>query len=251
MVDYRKFDHIGSDSEDEDVDPVIKREEQRQLQQLRAQLHNPVTAPESASTAAEASNSSLPPAPTVRAIQSSTHKNRFRFEHNGRLVYEWEQTLTEAIIYIPTPSGIIKKNQMEVVISAHHVIVALRGASQRYLDEDTGGPIVVDESTWFLEDNDDYKRGEPSSSMIGEKVLVVNLQKMHKAQTWTCALKGAAAGSQQSAKSELDAVSHDEVRKQMMRERFQEEHPGFDFSDADFNGQVPDAREFMGGVRYG
>lgn len=35
-----------------------------------------------------------------------------------------------------------------------------------------------------------------------------------------------------------------------MLERFQEEHPGFDFSDADFNGKVPEAREFMGGIKY-
>jgi hypothetical protein len=28
------------------------------------------------------------------------------------------------------------------------------------------------------------------------------------------------------------------------------QHPGFDFSGADFNGQVPDARSFMGGVKH-
>ena len=33
-------------------------------------------------------------------------------------------------------------------------------------------------------------------------------------------------------------------------ERFQEEHPGFDFRSAEFNGQVPDPRAFMGGVKY-
>ncbi|CAN0027242.1 unnamed protein product [Heterosigma akashiwo] len=36
----------------------------------------------------------------------------------------------------------------------------------------------------------------------------------------------------------------------MMLERFQEENPGFDFSGAEFNGMVPDPREFMGGVKY-
>jgi hypothetical protein len=29
------------------------------------------------------------------------------------------------------------------------------------------------------------------------------------------------------------------LKKKMMLERFQEEHPGFDFSGADFNGNVP------------
>ena len=30
----------------------------------------------------------------------------------------------------------------------------------------------------------------------------------------------------------------------------QEEHPGFDFRNAEFNGNVPDASKFMGGVSY-
>jgi hypothetical protein len=33
--------------------------------------------------------------------------------------------------------------------------------------------------------------------------------------------------------------------------RFGDEHPGFDFRDAAINGQVPDPRTFMGGVKYG
>ena len=28
------------------------------------------------------------------------------------------------------------------------------------------------------------------------------------------------------------------------------QNPGFDFSGAEFNGEVPDARSFMGGVKY-
>ena len=35
-----------------------------------------------------------------------------------------------------------------------------------------------------------------------------------------------------------------------MLERFQEENPGFDFSNAQFNGQAPNPRDFMGGVNY-
>lgn len=47
----------------------------------------------------------------------------------------------------------------------------------------------------------------------------------------------------------MDDFTKEEVKKSLMRERFQEEHPGFDFSGADFNGTVPEAREFMGGVK--
>jgi hypothetical protein len=35
-----------------------------------------------------------------------------------------------------------------------------------------------------------------------------------------------------------------------MLERFAEENPGFDFSNAEFNGNVPEARNFMGGIKY-
>ena len=41
-----------------------------------------------------------------------------------------------------------------------------------------------------------------------------------------------------------------EVQKNILLERFQEENPGFDFSQAQMNGQVPDATKFMGGVGY-
>ena len=37
----------------------------------------------------------------------------------------------------------------------------------------------------------------------------------------------------------LNPLEEEELKKKMMIERFQEEHPGFDFSGAEFNGQVP------------
>ena len=37
----------------------------------------------------------------------------------------------------------------------------------------------------------------------------------------------------------------EEEKKRLMLERFQAEHPGFDFSGADFSGQVPDPRTFL------
>ena len=58
---------------------------------------------------------------------------------------------------------------------------------------------------------------------------------------WTGALKGHQA---------LDPMMQDEVKKQILLERFSQENPGFDFSEAQMNGRVPDAREFMGGVKY-
>ena len=48
----------------------------------------------------------------------------------------------------------------------------------------------------------------------------------------------------------MDPVTQTEVQKNILLERFQEENPGFDFSQATMNGNVPDPREFMGGVSY-
>ena len=49
-------------------------------------------------------------------------------------------------------------------------------------------------------------------------------------------------------RAQLDPLSVGEEQKAMMLERFQSEHPGFDFSGADFSGAAPDPRTFMGGV---
>ena len=38
------------------------------------------------------------------------------------------------------------------------------------------------------------------------------------------------------------------MQKKLLLERFGEEHAGFDFRDAEINGNVPDARTFMGGM---
>ena len=47
----------------------------------------------------------------------------------------------------------------------------------------------------------------------------------------------------------MNVLEEESLKKKLMLERFQEENPGFDFSGADFNGQVPQARTFMGGPK--
>jgi len=78
--------------------------------------------------------------------------------------------------------------------------------------------------------------------MLSDGEMNINLQKMNKAEAWDSALVGRGG-------AEIDAFTKEEVKKKLMLERFQEEHPGFDFSGAEFNGNVPSAREFMGGVK--
>ena len=77
--------------------------------------------------------------------------------------------------------------------------------------------------------------------MVEDDELHILLAKMKKGETWACALEGHQA---------LDPMMLEETKKSILLERFQEENPGFDFSEARMDGRVPDAREFMGGVQY-
>ena len=80
-------------------------------------------------------------------------------------------------------------------------------------------------STWFLDDG----------------VIEISLHKVKKAETWLSALQG---------HGQMDPFTQGEMKKKIMLERFQEEHPGFDFSGAEFSGDSPDPRKFMGGVKH-
>eukprot|EP01038_Epipyxis_sp_PR26KG_P007736 gene7736-10511_t len=198
MVDYRRFDAIDTDSDDENQFKMVSND-----------------------TIVPTIPSNVPPQPLTKKGK----EGRIKFEYQGRTIYEWEQSLSEVNIYIEAPPTIPRK-MLEIKITHRHLIIGVIGTDP-YIDEDTGGLIKPDESMWTLSDGE----------------INVNLQKMNKAEAWDCALVG--RGGEQ-----IDAFTKEEVKKKLMLERFQEEHPGFDFTGAEFNGQVPDARNFMGGVKH-
>lgn len=68
----------------------------------------------------------------------------------------------------------------------------------------------------------------------------MTLTKARKAETWPSVFVG---------HGELDEAAKADAHRQMLLERFQGEHPGFDFSGAEVTGEVPDPRTFMGGVK--
>merc|ERR1719408_561859 len=150
-------------------------------------------------------------------------RGRQKFEFEGRTVYEWEQGLEEVHIYIQPPEG-VTKHHLDIKIAPRSVKVGIKG-NPPFLDEETFSLVETDCSFWMIEDGE----------------LHLQLQKAHKAETWAAALKG---------HGQLDMFSEQEVNKKLMLERFQEEHPGFDFSGASFSGQAPSARTFMGGVHH-
>ncbi|GAB5361759.1 hypothetical protein AAMO2058_000740200 [Amorphochlora amoebiformis] len=153
------------------------------------------------------------------------YEKRKKVTFQGRTIYEWEQTLEEVDIYINPPPGVTSR-QIVCNIKSDHLEVGIKGAPL-YMDEKLGGLCVKSESYWMIEDG----------------VLHINLQKQKCGDAWM--------GATQHKGHQLNSMEQQEIKQQVLLERFQREHPGFDFSGAKFNGVAPDARKFMGGINTG
>ncbi|KAF5831239.1 CS-domain-containing protein [Dunaliella salina] len=145
---------------------------------------------------------------------------RHAFQSGGRTVYEWDQSFQEVNIYVAVPPG-TKSKQLYCEIGSAHLRFGLHN-NPPYLDKDLAAAVKTSESYWTLEDG----------------TLHISLQKLHQGEPWPSALKG----------HELDPVVQQEETQRLMLERFQAEHPGFDFSGAQFSGEAPNPRTFMGGI---
>ncbi len=84
------------------------------------------------------------------------------------------------------------------------------------------------------------KSCKPSESYwtLEDATLHITLQKLQPGEPWPSAMAGHA----------LDPLAAQQDQQRLLLERFQQEHPGFDFSGAQVNGQVPNPRTFMGGM---
>jgi hypothetical protein len=160
---------------------------------------------------------------------------RHSWTHDGRVVYEWDQTLEEVNVYISVPAG-VSAGVLQVTIETGSVSVGIKG-NPAYLTHALYAPVVVSESFWTLQDGDES--GEKSSTQKA-KSLHLQLQKRERGKPWA----GAFCGHD----TQLPPNEIQNEKQRLMKERFQLEHPGFDFSNADFNGDAPDANAFLGGV---
>ncbi|GKU93356.1 hypothetical protein SLEP1_g6957 [Rubroshorea leprosula] len=149
-------------------------------------------------------------------------EKRHNFIHNGQRVFEWDQTLDEVNIYINLPPNVHSK-QFYCKIQSKHFEVGIKG-NPPYLNHDLSGPVKTDSSFWTLEDD----------------IMHITLQKRDKGQTWSSPILGQGL---------LDPYSTDLEQKRLMLQRFQEENPGFDFSQAQFTGICPDPQTFLDGIR--
>ncbi|XP_077222509.1 HSP20-like chaperones superfamily protein isoform X4 [Tasmannia lanceolata] len=149
-------------------------------------------------------------------------EKRHSFLHGDQKVFDWDQTLEEVNMYIPLPTNAPPKI-FYCKIQSKHVEVGIKG-NPPYLNHDLACPVKTDSSFWTLEDG----------------TMHITLQKRDKRQTWSSPISG---------QGQLDPYATDLEQRRLMLQRFQEENLGFDFSQAQFTGNCPDPRTFMGGIR--
>ncbi|KAL8435209.1 hypothetical protein ACSSS7_002630 [Eimeria intestinalis] len=119
-----------------------------------------------------------------------------RFSVDGRLVYEWEQDLTDVHMFLHPPPQ-TRAKEIAVRICPNKLCVGLVGKPPLF-DEELSSTVDTSASFWMLEDGE----------------LHIQLGKMRKGEVWKSALKGHAP---------LNAVAAEEVQKKLMLERFGEE----------------------------
>jgi len=240
LSEYSKFDNLDENSEDEQQD---ERKMPASTTAAATAVHavNAAAATAGYVTNATAgyvtpSTSTAPTKTTAAAMRKNETNGRFIYEYNGTAIYEWEQTLNDVTLYVPKPP-VSSAKEIHCHIFPRRlelgILRVIQATGKYFIQEDTFGLVEVSESTWYMEED--------------EGVLVIYLVKAQKGQVWEVALQGK---ENQQLSSVLDPFSKQQVTKEIMLERFQEENPGFDFRGAEFNGGVPDPREFMGGVKY-
>jgi len=137
--------------------------------------------------------------------------------------------MSEVNIYINAPPG-KAASDLIVNIRPKNLQVGLRGNDRFFINEATFSKVDTTESSWYLDSD-------------GRTIHIV-LIKAHRGELWESALLGF------DGKGLVDPMTKEQIKKDMMLERFQEENPGFDFRGATFNGEAPDARSYMGGIKY-
>ena len=121
MVDYKKFDLIDTDS-DEEIPSESK---------LMPTIISD-TAPQK--------------------MSKKGKEGRIQFQYEGRTIYEWEQSLTEVNIYLEPPPGITSR-MLDIRIMPGRLVVGIKN-TPHFIDEPTGGPVIPDESMWMISDGE-------------------------------------------------------------------------------------------------
>ena len=157
--------------------------------------------------------------------------------------YVWTQTLSDLTVNVPLPEN-TRGRDLNVVMSKKHLKVALKSNKDSpIVDAPLTKPIICDDSFWTVED---------------DSVLVLQLQKLNQMEWWGSVCEGDPAiditkiQPENSSLSDLDGETRQTVEKMMydqrqkamgkptsdeeqkfeMLEKFKQQHPELDFSNA-------------------
>ena len=212
LSDYSKFDKLSEDDDEDEHGKDIS-----------------VNAPQTIH------DQNQPQQPQQQEKLATTTKDsttgRYLFSYDNQTIYEWEQTLDDVNMYIPIPPTHTRASDFIVTITPRQLSVGLKHHDRFFIDEPTWSLVDTTESSWYLDDSTD------------SRCLAIVLTKAHRGETWETALRGHGGAA--------NAALQEEMKQQLLLERFQEEHPGMDFRGAQVNGAAPDPRTFMGGLGSG
>ena len=125
-------------------------------------------------------------------------------------------------VYIPNVPDGIQAKELDVVISSKKISISRRGLENNrayYLDHELTRTVKSGECLWTFDSE--------------TREIHIQLVKSLNDEVWESVFVGHETGGQE------------EDRRKLMLERFQAENPGFDFSGAEFTGNVPDPKTFL------
>ena len=147
--------------------------------------------------------------------------------------FTWDQSLDEVDVYIPSPSPdpVTRKTVplFKVKGGMLNMRVIMGPGIVAVFDSALGGRADGSECFWTTDDD-------------GHTLHLV-ISKAVKGEPWATVFQDAVAvapTSEQKNNQPLQPSELDIARKEMLLQRFQEEHPGFDFTDAQISGHVPE-----------
>jgi hypothetical protein len=132
-------------------------------------------------------------------------------------------------VYIPNVPAGVRGKQLVVDVQPRRVSVGIYtghpGEEQKphyYLDKELSKVVKGEESFWTFDPE--------------EREIHIQLVKAEEGEVWESVFVGHEG---------LVETSVEGDKKRLLLERFQRENPGFDFSGAEFTGNVPDPRTFL------
>ena len=160
--------------------------------------------------------------------------------------YTWDQSLEEVDVYIPAPSADKVTKKTVPLFRVQHGKLQMRvimgPGITAVFDVALGGHADGSECFWTTDDD-----GATLHIVIGKAI---------KGEPWTTVFLDAVSTQPQAASStdaqmgQIPVSDLERARREMLLQRFQEEHPGFDFTDAQVSGTAPDdPMHFMTGPR--